>query len=276
MNNISSLTAYDENEEEFECSECDYKCSNEEDIIEHSVTHSRESLSTANRDLHMQDFESNRRYKQEQLCNMTEIPTSDYMILQDMNTKQDVSPQQQAPVPKSAPEPVPVPQDPLILHQRVKLPPTTKQKYPTKRCYVHFHKYKTEAEARVAGWMKRKQTPLFCPMCPGNPGLCSVKCFNEYHTNKGLATIPIPVPQRSPIFHQRAKLPPTTKTKHPVKRCYVHFHKYKTEAEAKAAGWRKRRRTIWFCPLCPGNPGLCSLKCFKEHHTKEGFQYDSC
>ena len=50
MNNISSLTTYDENEEEFECSECDYKCSNEEDIIEHSVTHSRESLSTANRD----------------------------------------------------------------------------------------------------------------------------------------------------------------------------------------------------------------------------------
>ena len=73
----------------------------------------------------------------------------------------ELQPQQQAPAPKLAPEPVSVPQGPPIFHQQVKLPPTAKQKHPTKRCYVHFHKYKTKAEARAAGWMKKNRLLCF-------------------------------------------------------------------------------------------------------------------
>ena len=106
-----------------------------------------------------------------------------------------LQPQGQPPSPQPArpqpapPQPAPAEATPLqpLFHQRVKMPPTEKQKNPQKRCKVHWDKYKTKLEAAARGWKKDKKTPFFCPLCPGSPGLCSTACYDEYHKTHGMA-----------------------------------------------------------------------------------------
>lgn len=34
------------------------------------------------------------------------------------------------------------------------------------------------------GVCKRKQTTYYCAMCPGNPAMCVVPCFENYHSKE--------------------------------------------------------------------------------------------
>ena len=83
--------------------------------------------------------------------------------------------------------------------------------------------------------------------------------------------VPGPAPSGPPLFHQRVKLPPTERQQHPQKRCKVHYDKYKTKEEARARNWKKDKKTPYYCPLCPGRPGLCSTQCYDEYHKAKGF-----
>jgi hypothetical protein len=55
-------------------------------------------------------------------------------------------------------------------HSLKRLPPTEAQRRPTKRC----------RQCKRAG-RRKKKTVFCCATCPGNPGLCAVPCFDEYH-----------------------------------------------------------------------------------------------
>ncbi|XP_053308372.1 uncharacterized protein LOC128470503 [Spea bombifrons] len=55
-------------------------------------------------------------------------------------------------------------------HFIFKIPPTEKKQNPQKRCRVCYSRG------------QRKDTPLYCPDCPGEPALCLGNCFKLYHT----------------------------------------------------------------------------------------------
>lgn len=57
----------------------------------------------------------------------------------------------------------------FVGHIPARLPPTPKKQVPQKRCRVCFRNG------------KRKETKIYCPKCPGNPGLHAEPCFEIYH-----------------------------------------------------------------------------------------------
>ncbi|XP_069092145.1 piggyBac transposable element-derived protein 4-like [Pleurodeles waltl] len=52
------------------------------------------------------------------------------------------------------------------------IPPTPKKYFPAKKCRV------------CARRGIRRETRMYCPMCPSKPGLCLASCFRSYHTQK--------------------------------------------------------------------------------------------
>ena len=75
---------------------------------------------------------------------------------------------------------------------------------------MHYHKYATDAEARAAGDLRRKQTPYYCPLCPGQPGLCSEECFDEHHRVAGMQehVRVVQAPRRRDNFRSPTASPP--------------------------------------------------------------------
>ena len=65
--------------------------------------------------------------------------------------------------------------------------------------------------------------------------------------------------------HFPAKLPPNDRNPNPSKKCRVctcYTH----------TGFRKRKETTSYCPMCPSKPGLCALGCFEKYHTQVDFK----
>ncbi|KAJ2954434.1 hypothetical protein O0L34_g2704 [Tuta absoluta] len=56
-------------------------------------------------------------------------------------------------------------------------------------------------------------------------------------------------------FHYLERLPPTQKKQKPTKPCRV------------CTKEKKRRETIYYCPVCPEKPALCVENCFKLFHS---------
>ena len=70
---------------------------------------------------------------------------------------------------------------------------TRKRQAPTEEvvhCLVDYQpsegakKRKPGKRCRICSKEKRKETRKCCPGCPGSPGLCSTKCFKEWHKGK--------------------------------------------------------------------------------------------
>lgn len=56
--------------------------------------------------------------------------------------------------------------------------------------------------------------------------------------------------------HNPERVPPSPTWKKPVKRCVV--------CSAKGS----RVVSVYFCKLCPSQPGLCAAPCFQLYHTQ--------
>ena len=57
-------------------------------------------------------------------------------------------------------------------------------------------------------------------------------------------------------FHYLKHLSPTEKKSKPTKPCRM------------CSEEKKRKETRYFCPVCPKNPALCVVPCFKTYHTQ--------
>ena len=67
-------------------------------------------------------------------------------------------------------------------HQLTAIPGTDTRKYPQKKC----------RQCTFNG--NRKDVRAHCELCPGKPGLCKGRCFNEYHARVGITTHAITPP----------------------------------------------------------------------------------
>uniref|UniRef100_A0A8C5R0Q0 PiggyBac transposable element-derived protein domain-containing protein n=1 Tax=Leptobrachium leishanense TaxID=445787 RepID=A0A8C5R0Q0_9ANUR len=93
-----------------------------------------------------------------------------------------------------------------------------------------------------------------------NPGVTLSFLQFQLQVISGLLYQDAPVPRavmgdRVGAMHFIYKIPPTEGKQKPQKRCRVCFKR------------GQRRDTIFYCPECPGQPGLCLGDCFKIYHT---------
>uniref|UniRef100_A0A8C5M180 PiggyBac transposable element-derived protein domain-containing protein n=1 Tax=Leptobrachium leishanense TaxID=445787 RepID=A0A8C5M180_9ANUR len=93
-----------------------------------------------------------------------------------------------------------------------------------------------------------------------NPGVTLSFLQFQLQVISGLLYQDAPAPRavmgdRVGATHFIYKIPPTEGKQKPQKRCRVCFKR------------GQRRDTIFYCPECPGQPGLCLGDCFKLYHT---------
>uniref|UniRef100_A0A8C5MX79 PiggyBac transposable element-derived protein domain-containing protein n=1 Tax=Leptobrachium leishanense TaxID=445787 RepID=A0A8C5MX79_9ANUR len=93
-----------------------------------------------------------------------------------------------------------------------------------------------------------------------NPGVTLSFLQFQLQVISGLLYQDAPAPRavmgdRVGATHFIYKIPPTEGKQKPQKRCRVCFKS------------GQRRDTIFYCPECPGQPGLCLGDCFKLYHT---------
>ena len=173
------------------------------------------------------------------------------------------------------------------LHISILKPATLTDSTPQARC-----------QQCTADKAKRKDTRFVCNSCTGQPGLCSDRCFQKWHGDRGMVRVSAAkriaprsrpaIPQAQPVNPDQSQpqqpidepeipcssgqnQPPQPRTSGHVLVKIPQIGK-KTYRQLKCAeclhrGERKDRRSM--CLLC--KKGFCDINCLQEYHIRLGF-----